>query len=205
MIEKKALQENLYFRHACKRFDPQRKIPEEELRFILDAGRLAPSSFGMEPWRFLVIRDPEIKARLRPHCWNQPQISECSDLAVILGQIASVADAEYYEAMFRRRGLPEEQTRAYIERYEAYIAGLHSIRGWVARQCYIAASHMMTYAAAREIDSCPIEGFEARKVEKELGIERKKERVVLLLPLGYRVRQAPEKKRRSFDEVVSFL
>ncbi len=205
MIDRKAIEESLYFRHACKRFDPARKVPEEELRFILEAGRLAPSSFGMEPWRFLVIRDDALKARLRPHCWDQPQITECSDLIIILGRIADPLDPNYYGRMFRRRGLDAAKTAAYIQRYESYVSALHSIPGWVSRQCYIAADHMMLIAAQIGIDSCPIEGFEPRKVDKELGLDRKKERSVLLLPLGYRVQEPGPKLRRSFDEVVSFL
>ncbi|ADV45303.1 NAD(P)H-dependent oxidoreductase [Nitratifractor salsuginis] len=205
MCDRETLTRSLYFRHACKRFDPERKLPEADLRFILEAARLAPSAFGMEAWRFLVIRDPELKATLRPVCWDQPQITECSDLVVILGQIASVADPEYYSAMFRRRGLSEEATRAYIRRYEEYIGKLHSIQGWVAKQCYIAADHMMVYASLIGVDSCPIEGFEPRKVDKILGLDRKKERSVLLLPLGYRLQEPREKKRRPFEEVVTFL
>jgi len=205
MIDRETIEESLYFRHACKRFDTERKLPEEDRRFILEAGRLAPSSFGMEPWRFLVIRNEEIQSELRPHCWNQPQITECSDLVVILAQISAPTDPAYYAAMFRRRGLPEEDTQAYIERYESYIGKLHSIQGWVSRQCYIAADHMMITAAQIGVDSCPIEGFVSRKVDKVLGIDRKKERSALLLPLGYRVQEPGPKLRRSFEEVVTIL
>uniref|UniRef100_UPI0025F20466 nitroreductase family protein n=1 Tax=Nitratifractor sp. TaxID=2268144 RepID=UPI0025F20466 len=74
-----------------------------------------------------------------------------------------------------------------------------------AKQCYIAADHMMIYASLIGIDSCPIEGFEPEKVDSILGLNRKKERTTLLLPLGYRLQDPPKKKRRPFDEVVSFL
>ena len=205
MCDRETLERSLYFRHACKRFDPKHKIPEEDLRFILEAGRLAPSSFGMEPWRFIVIRDQELKEKLRPVCWGQAQITDCSDLVVITGRIAAVADPDYYTAMFRRRGLPEEMTHAYIERYETYIGKLHSLSGWVAKQCYIAADHMMVYASLIGVDSCPIEGFEPRKVDKILGLDRKEERSILLLPLGYRLQEPSEKKRRLFGDVVTFL
>ena len=205
MFDQKSLEESLQFRHACKRFDPTRKIPEEELIFILEAGRMAPSSFGMEPWRFLVVRNEAVKAELRPHCWNQPQITECSDLIVILGRIADPLNPDYYSKMFMRRGLDEAKTVAYIERYEQYVQNLHSVRGWVAKQCYIAADHMMIYAAMRRIDSCPIEGFEPRKVEEVLNVDRGKERAVLLLPLGYRVQEPGPRLRRPLSEVAEFL
>ncbi len=205
MCDRDTLNRSLYFRHACKRFDPNRKLSQEDRRFILEAGRLAPSSFGMEPWRFLVIRDAELKAALRPVCWNQPQITECSDLVVILGQIAAVSDPKYYTAIFRRRGLTTQATQEYIKRYENYIGALHSIQGWVAKQCYIAADHMMIYASLIGVDSCPIEGFEPRKVDKILNLDRKIERSILLLPLGYRIQEPPLKLRRNFDEIVTII
>jgi len=205
MCQKNEIEESLYFRHACKHFDSSKKIPEDDLNFILNAGRLAPSSFGMEPWRFLVIRNQKLKEELKPLCWNQNQITECSDLVVIIGEIESVQNPEYYSKMFKKKGLPQKDTEAYIQKYEEYISNLHSISGWVSKQCYIAADHMMVYASLIEIDSCPIEGFEPRKVDKLLGLDRKKERSVLLLPLGYRVNPAPKKQRREFEEVVSFI
>jgi len=205
MCDRETLSRSLYFRHACKRFDPNRKLSQEDRHFILEAGRLAPSSFGMEPWRFLVIRDAELKSALRPACWNQPQITECSDLIVILGQIEAVRDPEYYGTIFQRRGLDEMATQAYIKRYERYIGALHSIQGWVAKQCYIAADHMMIYASLIGVDSCPIEGFEPRKVDKILNLDRKRERSILLLPLGYRIQEPPQKQRLSFNKIVTII
>ena len=78
------------FRHACKVFDETKKIPEEQMRYILEAGRKSPSSFGMEGWKFLVITNEELKAKLRPACWNQVQITSCSHLVVILTAIENL-------------------------------------------------------------------------------------------------------------------
>ncbi|WP_456430452.1 NAD(P)H-dependent oxidoreductase [Nitratifractor sp.] len=205
MCERNDLTESLYFRHACKRFDPTRTLPAEDLRFILEAGRLAPSSFGMEPWEFLVIEDREFRRRLQPLCWNQPQIEECSALVAIVGRIGAVRDPEYYRAMFARRGLDAEATEAYVRRYEEYLVSLESIGEWVLRQCYIAADHMMVYASLIGVDSCPIEGFEPAGVGEMLGVDPQSARVALLLPLGYRIQPAPPKKRRPFGEVVRFV
>jgi len=203
-MDRKKAEETLLFRHACKRFDPDRKIPREDLRFILEAGRMAPSSFGMEPWSFRVIRSPRSKSKLRPVCWDQPQITECSDLVVILARIADPLRPSYYRSMFRRRNLPPEATEAYIRRYREYIDGLHSVSGWALRQCYIAASHMMIYAACIGVDSCPIEGFDRQEAEKALALDLSEERLALLLPLGFRKKDPPPKQRRPFDEVVVF-
>ena len=114
MCKQEELTASLAFRHACKRFDSDRRIPEEDRRFILEAARLAPSSFGMEPWRFLVIRDAELKAALRPHCWDQPQITECSDLVIILAQIAAPADPEYYTGHSPRKPSKTPIIRDYL-------------------------------------------------------------------------------------------
>ncbi|MCG8428482.1 MAG: nitroreductase family protein, partial [Chromatiales bacterium] len=76
--------EALQFRHACKKFDAEKKIPSDQLNSILECGRLSPSSFGMEPWRFLVIQNPELRKALRKACWDQAQITDSSDVVVIL-------------------------------------------------------------------------------------------------------------------------
>jgi nitroreductase len=204
-MDRESLTRSLHFRHACKLFDENQKIPDEDLRFILEAGRLSPSSFGMEPWYFYVVQDQTLKEKLHPACWNQPQITSCSDLLVITAKVDAPVRREYYEAMFSRRELPPEALERYLDVYRHYIEGLHSIYGWTARQCYIAAANMMSYAAMIEIDSCPIEGFEKEKVEAILGLDTSKEQVALIVAFGYRVNEAPEKKRLSFDEVVRFL
>jgi len=101
------------FRHACKLFDENQKLSEEEMDFILEAGRKSPSSFGQEPWKFLVITDETLKAKLRPLCWDQPQITSCSHLVVILAAIDAVKpDSGIPAKRFGRRPLPQEQIEA---------------------------------------------------------------------------------------------
>ena len=195
-------QETLFFRHACKEFDG-REIPEEDLTYILEAGRLSPSSFGMEPWRFLVVSDPETKAKLRPLCWNQKQITTCSHLVIIKNQIALVQDDAYIEAMFARRGLDPEATAAYIKRYKEFLAK-QDIPVWTAKQCYIAMESMLLAAAFRKIDSCPIEGYEKERVEEFLGLDPAKEQVAIIVAFGYRKREQPPKRRLDLNQLVEW-
>jgi len=204
MTKKEELTESLYFRHACKLFDENRKIPFEDLNFILEAGRLSPSSFGMEPWHFYVVRKQEFKETIQTACWNQPQISSCSDLVVITAKIDEPVRREYYEQMFARRALSDVMLEKYLKVYQEYIGSLHSIYGWASRQCYIAATNMMTYAAMIGIDSCPIEGFEKEKVEEIMGFNTTKEQLAIILPFGYRANAPREKVRLPFDKVVTF-
>jgi len=204
MTKKEELTDTLYFRHACKLFDENRKIPLDDLKFVLEAGRLSPSSFGMEPWHFYVIRNKEFKESLEHACWDQAQITSCSDLIVITAKIDEPVRKEYYEKMFMRRGLPQVMLEKYLKVYQQYISGIHSIYGWSSKQCYIAATNMMTYAAQIGIDSCPIEGYEKEKVEEILGLNTTKEQLALIVTLGYRVNEGRQKLRLSFDEVVTF-
>lgn len=203
-MNKEKLTDSLYFRHACKLFDEEKKIPSEDLHFILEAGRLSPSSFGMEPWNFIVVQNQELKEKIRPVCWNQPQITTCSDLLIITAKVDAPARKEYYEKMFTRREMPVEMLETYLSVYQQFINGLHSVYGWSARQCYIAAANIMSYAAMIGVDSCPIEGFEKEKLEEVLGLNTTKEQVALVIALGYRVDEPGEKVRLPFDEVVSF-
>ncbi len=199
----------LKFRHACKKFDPERKIPKQELEEILECGRLAPSSFGMEHWKFLVLEDQELRERLRPHCWNQPQITESSHVVVILTKTQAVRPgSDYVKKMFARRQLPAEAEQAYLERYrqhlESEVEPLMSYYAWGSKQCYIALGIMMTAAAAAGIDSGPIEGFHKKGVEEVLGIDTSQYEVAVLLALGYRAGEQTPQLRSDFAEVVEY-
>ena len=185
-------------RFACKGF-LDKKIKEDDFNYILEAARLSPSSFGMEPWRFLVITNQETKERLRPLCWNQKQITTCSHLVVISADIDAVQDDEYIKKMFARRGLSDEATKAYIQKYKSFLQ-TQDIACWTQKQCYIAAANMMDAATAKGIDSCPIEGFEKERVEKFLDLKN----VALLIAFGYCAMQRPPKKRLPLQEIVTF-
>ncbi|WP_434580887.1 NAD(P)H-dependent oxidoreductase [Sulfurimonas sp. NW15] len=198
------------FRHACKIFDETKKISDEDMHFILECGRKSPSSFGMEAWKFLVITNEDLKAELRPACWNQVQITSCSHLVVILAGIESLKpESGEVKKRFSRRDMPQESLNMYMDLYakhlEKTLSSDENIYCWSARQTYIAAANMMTGAAYTGIDSCPIEGFEKEKVEDILGLDTKKFQVAMVLPFGYRLNPQPKQIRLPFDEVVEFI
>ena len=203
MIDKEKLVESLHFRHACKVFDTNKKIPKEDLEFILEAGRLSPSSFGMEHWRFLIIQNEALKAQIRPLCWDQQQITTCSDLVIVLAKSEEVANTAYYTQMLSRRDLSQERIDAYLELYVNFIGQLHSVKGWASKQCYIAATNMMSYAALIGIDSCAIEGFEKKPLEKLLEIP-KSEDIAMLIPFGYRIKPQSSKMRLPLESIVEY-
>lgn len=204
-MDKNLLIDALNFRHACKIFDETKKISDDDMSFILESARLAPSSFGMEHCRLLVIKNQEVKKELKPLCWNQNQIDSCNLLIVLIAKHKEVSSPEYYEKMFRRRGLDEDSTKMYIEKYANYLKNLKSIKCWSEKQCYITASNIMNYSALIGIDSCPIEGFEKEKVEIKLGIDEKKENIVMLVALGYRANAQSQKIRLDMKDVVTII
>lgn len=196
-------------RHACKEFDSSKKIKESDLIDILEVGRLSPSSFGMEQWKFLVIQNQELKEKIRPACWNQVQITSCSDLVIILAKKDDIKpNTDYVKELFSRRDYPQDKIDFYLKLYESYMQDkLESkdLFAWSRAQCYIASANMMTFASLIGIDSCPIEGFERSKLEEILELDIDKFQVALVLPFGYKLNPASEKKRLSFERVVEFI
>jgi len=206
----KTLSEAMNFRHACKVFDETKTISDENMRYILEAGRKSPSSFGMEAWKFLVITNGELKAKLRPACWNQIQITSCSHLLVILAGIDSLKpESGVPKKRFERREMPEDKLEFYLDLYAQHLketlSSDENIYAWSSKQTYIAAANMMSAAAAIKIDSCPIEGFEKDNVESILELDTKKYQLSLLLPLGHRINEQSSQQRLEFDEVVEFI
>ncbi len=206
----KKILEAMNFRHACKMFDENKKLSKEDLEFILEVGRKSPSSFGMEPWKFLVVQNQELKEKLRPYCWNQPQITTCSDLVIILAKIDAVKpDNVYVTNMFSRRDLPKDKFDFYLELYAKHLSHTMSsdenILAWTARQCYTALANMMTAAATIGIDSCPIEGFEKENVEKVLNLDTSKYQLAVMMPLGFRINEQSTQLRLSKQDVIEYI
>ena len=208
----KTFMEAMDFRHACKVFDESKKINDEDMNFILEAARKSPSSFGMEPWKFLVITNEELKVKLRPFCWDQPQITTCSHLVVILAAIENVKpESGVPRKKFARREMPEEKYEFYLNLYKSHLTNTKTLLNdenvyyWTARQTYIALGNMMTAAAIKGIDSCPIEGFEKEKVEEVLGLDTTKYQVSVISPFGYRVNPQSKQLREPIENIVEYI
>lgn len=196
------------FRHACKTFDTAKQIPQEEFESMLEVARLSPSSFGMEPWRLIIVRRPELRKALKSACWNQNQITECSELVIFTTDNDTVrSDAPYVRKMFERRGLPKEAVDTYLGVYKNYLEPIECdevlLENWTAKQCYIAMANMMTYAATLQIDSCPIEGFDKESVEAILDLEYGHS-VAVMCAFGYRVNSQSEQKRLEMKHIVEY-
>jgi len=204
--------EILKFRHACKIFDESKKIGAGEFDFILEAGRLSPSSTGLEQWNFLVVQNKELREKIKAVSWNQAQITSCSHLVVILAKIKEVkVGSSYIDKMIARRA--DKDPEAIAARQKFYHDFLLSnfknddelTFQWSHEQCMIAATNMMNAAASLGIDSCPIEGFDRHALNEILGLDESEKRVAILVPFGYRLNPQPEKLRRQRAEVVTWI
>jgi len=210
MSQEKTFQEAMAFRHACKVFDESKKISKQDILTVLEAGRTSPSSFGMEAWKFLVITNKELKAKLRPACWDQVQVTSCSHLVIVLAGIDSLKpESGEVKKRFTRRDMPQENLDFYLGLYASHLektlSSDENIYSWSARQTYIAAANMMTCAATLGIDSCPIEGYEKEKVENILGLDTSKYQLSVVLPFGYRLNEQSTQLRLPIEDVVEFI
>lgn len=191
-------------RHACHLFQPDRPLPPEDLDFILEAGRLSPSSFGLEQWRFVVLTDPRHKRALQDACFDQPQVGSASAVVVILARLAELDPDSAYVRRLMAREYPEgEALEGALKNYRGFHAAT-DIPAWSGAQCHIAAANMMTAAAGVGIDSCAVGGFVPAEVHRLLEIDPRQCLPVLILPLGYCAQPPGEKQRLPREEVVEY-
>jgi len=181
----------LRWRYSVKRFDPTRKLPPEVWQPLEEALVLTPSSYNLQPWKFLVITDQAVKERLLPASWNQRQIADGSHVVVMA--IQKHLRIEDIDAHIRRiaevRGTPPETLAGYRTVAIADLidgARSLSITEWAIRQAYIALGNLLTAAAMLGIDTCPMEGFEPAKYDQILGLARRGLSAAVVCVLGYR-------------------
>lgn len=202
----------LTYRHACKVFDNTKYIDEALLDEIIEAGRLAPSSMGMQPWKFLLINNNELRSKLKKACWDQSQITDCSSLVVILARTTSLLpNSEYTNNIISQRfDKNKSEQEAYRLRYSNFIennvgTSQKELFAWSKAQCFLSAYSMMMQASVSGIDSCPIEGFWPNVVKDILDITDTEFEVALIICFGYRKNIQPKKFRLSKDEIFTAI
>lgn len=190
-------------RYACHAFQSGRAIAQADLDVVLEAGRLSPSSFGLEQWKFLVVTQAEDKAALQTACFNQPQVGQASAVVVILAKTAEMhPDTDYIKTLMARE-YPGAALAPALENYRAFHANT-DVKAWSISQCHIAAANMMTAATAVGLDSCAIGGFLPDQVKSLLEIDGTRYEIALILTLGYCADPAPEKQRLPLAELVQY-
>lgn len=207
------------FRHACKQFDAEKKIADRDFDLILEAGRLSPSSFGFEPWRFLVIQNSALREKLKTVTWGaQGTLPSASHYLAILCRKGDMRfDSAYIENIMRQvQKLPEDVVEMKRAKYRKFqesdfrlLENPRALFDWACKQAYIALGNMMTAAALRGIDSCPIEGFDVSDAENVLAeagvLDRTNYGLAVMVAFGYRINPQPKKTRQAMEEVVAWV
>lgn len=185
-----ALLEDLKWRYATKKYNPTKKVAQEDVDKILEAARLAPTSSGMQQFRVIVITDQELKNKIVPIAMDQQIVADCSHLLVFAAWDRYTEERidKIYNYTTDERGLPRGRFKSYTDKLRALYLTQTAEENFIhtARQAYIGLGLAIAQAAELKVDSTPMEGFIGKELDELLGLKSKGLKSVLLLPIGYR-------------------
>ena len=205
-----SLLDSLKWRYAVKRMNGN-KIPEATLNIILEATKLAPSSFGLTPYNIIVVEDEATRKKLQPHFYNQPQVGESSALVIFAtwNSITEKEGGEYMQEIAEERGVPVESLNDFASYINGSIKNLtaEQLQIWAAKQTYIALGFTLVAAASEEIDATPMEGFKPDAVDEALGLKELGLHSAVAVTLGYRdaandYLSGAKKVRRASEKLI---
>ena len=205
--------DDLNWRYAVKQFDASKKVSNEDLQKLIDAVQLSASSYGLQPYKILVVKDQAVKEKLKAAGYNQSQFSDATAVFVFAHQTdfdAELVDS-YIELSERIKELETGTLEGYANLMKNALLNLpqEAKAGWTSRQAYIALGNLLSAAAAHKIDACPMEGFEAAAFDEILGLTEQNLHAVVVAAVGYRsaedeTQHAP-KVRRPQEELFQIL
>jgi nitroreductase len=208
------------FRQAIKEFQEDKKISDKDFEFILETGRLSPSSFGWEPWQFVVVQNTELREKLKEFSWGaQTQLPTASHFVIILARKAAevVPGSDYLKYISREiNQLPQDIEDMKLDFFGKFqqndfdLTDDRKIFDWSCKQTYLPFANMMTAAAQIGIDSCPMEGFDRKNIESILSdegvLDTDKFGVSAMVAFGYKKADLEwPKTRRPVDKVVQWI
>jgi nitroreductase len=206
--------QQLQWRYAVKKFDPDQKIPSDVWQVLEQSLVLSPSSFGLQPWKFFVIDNPNLRQQLLEHSWHQAQVVDASHLVVLtIKKDMNDTDVDrYVQSIADIRDVPIEGLAGLNKMIKGFMANPNkpfTVDEWATRQVYIALGQFMTSAAMLGIDTCPMEGFNPAKYDEILGLSELGYASALVCPAGYRAADDKyavlPKVRYSQAEVVQHI
>lgn len=205
----------LEWRYATKEFDSSKKIPEDVWKVLEQSLVLSPSSFGLQPWKFFVIRNREIRQQLVEHSpGGQKQVVDASHLVVLtIKEDVNEKDVDIYvQRMSEVRNVPVEKLEGLATMVKGYLKRPDDVFDkdeWSAKQVYIALGFFMFTAAMLKIDTCPMEGINPVKYDEILGLKDKRYSTVVACPAGYRLTNdkyaGMAKVRFDTEDVVEYI
>jgi nitroreductase len=178
------------WRYATKQFDPSKQIPADVWSALEQTLVLTPSSFGLQPWRFMIVDDPALRATLRTHSWGQPQITDAAKMVVFASRKTLDADdiTRFIERIAAVRGTTVESLKGYHDIMNGALLPrpAEALDTWAVKQTYLAFGNLMTSAALLGVDTCPIEGLDPAKYDEILGLPALGYATQAVCVLGYR-------------------
>lgn len=205
--------EDLNWRYATKKFDPTKKISDKELHTLLEVLRLSPSSYGLQPLKFLIIENKGIREKLKEKSWGQTQVTDASHLIVFCAYID--ISENHIDKHLENTAMIREMNLSNLDGYgkhmKSKIGELNSeaIKTWNSKQAYIALGHLLHACAQHRIDSTPMEGFDSDGYDEILNLKAQNLHAVLACPIGYRSIEDPnqglKKVRKTEEELFEFI
>lgn len=206
------------FRHACKAFDPSKVIAKEDFDFILETARLSPSSFGFEPWHFIIVQNKNLRESIKANSWGATKKLETAShfvLGLTLKSSFMKWDSDYLQHFMQKvQQLPDAVIKDKTKFFEDFqkvdfdLTDDRKLFDWASKQSYIALGNMMTAAALIGIDSCPIEGFNQKETEVILkdhfNIDTSLYGLSYMVAFGYRAAEPREKTRRKSEDIITW-
>ena len=202
--------EHMKWRYAVKKFDSERKLPKEKVERLKEAFNLTATSYGLQPFTLLVIKNKDIQNRLLPHSFGQKQVVQASHILVIC--IKDIIDGAYITQYFDQIKKIRNVSDEIIDPFKNDLVDSFSkkdvdeIKSWSTNQAYLAMGNLLTVCALEKIDSCPMEGFESEAYDQVLKLKERGLTSVLVLPIGYRADDDMfagfKKVRKTIDESV---
>ena len=201
------------WRYATKKFDASKKISDDDLNTLKEAIRLSSSSYGLQPYKVLIIENPDLREKLKPVAWNQSQITDASQVIVFANEtnIGDVQIDNYLKKISKTRGIPLENLSGFGDFMKSKITPLASdLKNiWTSKQTYLALANLMNAAAELKIDVTPMEGFDAAAFNEILGLTEKGLNASVIATIGYRHKddetQHYKKVRKSNEELFITL
>lgn len=209
----KTLQEALQWRAAIKDYNKEAKLTDGEVETLLDAVRMAPSSYGLQPYEVLLISNPDMREKLKGASYDQAEVTDASHFVVFVSRIDEGEKdvKEYAERIMKTRGVTEESLTGYVGMMNGALSHMDTAgkAAWAAKQAYLGLGVLLTAAALVEIDATPMEGFDAKAYDEILELTAKGYTAAVICALGKRAGTDEYSKmpkvRKSKEEFVKVI
>lgn len=214
----KEILEAFNYRYACKKFNKDKKVSDEDFATIIESARLSPSSFGLEPWKFLLLKNEKMKEDFKEFAWGGiNSLNGASHIVIVLAKKGVTADSKHMAHMLKDvkkvsgevENIIKEEFHDFQKNQFKLLENERVLFDWASKQTYIALGNMMTTAAFLRIDSCAIEGFEKDKAEKYLSekglLNTDEYGMSYMVSFGYRDEEQPVKIRQQLSEVFEII